>query len=589
MSGSLASALAALERGDFAAVARMWGVTPEVGRVPALRLIHALGLGGAGEVGRAGALLDGLAVAGHAHPRRDLADLLVKLGRHEEAAVQYGAAAAALPGDVKAWHGLGLSLASAGDFAGAEAAFRQAIALDCGSAAPWSNLGMVLKTQGRFDEAVAAHDEAVRRAPEDARVRVNRAVALLHAGRLTEAWRDYEYRLVLAERPALPAGRLLPGVEGLAGRTVLVWHEEGFGDTIQFARYAPMLAEHGARVMLAVPEVLRRLMGTLAGVEVVPIEADWPAYDFHCPVFSLPRAFGTTMASIPAKVPYLRAEPGLVARWGAGLPAGRRIGCVWTGQARPWAPGFDVLQARRSLDPAWFRGLAAPGVALISLQLGQAAPDFMANPMPGVRDFADTAAIIANLDVVVSVDTSVVHLAGALGRPVVLLDRFDNCWRWFRGREDSPWYPSLRILRQKRRGEWEEVMRRLQMRAPGGLEIGAGDEAAGIGAKEQGGADHFLGAAGAVHGIGALLDLFPRGGVLTAPAVALGGDQARGQGVQQDAAAGVFAGQVDDQVVLGGFQRGVDAEGVVGVRLVDAAEGKHAAPALLAHRGDGGL
>lgn len=476
MSGPLAGALTALERSDFAAVERVWGATPEVSRVPALRLIRALALGGAGEVERASVLLDGLAVPGHAHPRRDLGDLLERLGLHEAAACQYLAAVAALPDDVTAWHGLGSSRASAGDLAGAEDAFRRAIRVDPAPAASWSNLGMVLKTLGRFDEAIAAHDEAVRRAPGDARIQVNRAVALLHAGRLTEAWRDYEYRLVLAERPVLPAGRLLPGVEGLAGRTVLVWHEEGFGDTIQFARYAPMLAERSARVMLAVPEPLRRLLGTLRDVTVVPIEGAWPAYDFHCPVFSLPRAFGTTMETIPREVPYLRAEPRLVKAWSRRLPEGRRIGCVWTGQARPWAKGFDVLQARRSLDSDVFRGLAGPGVVLLSLQHGHAAPDFMADPMPGVRDFADTAAIVANLDVVVSVDTSVVHLAGALGRPVVLLDRYDNCWRWFSGREDSPWYPTLRILRQRRMGDWGEVLERLPgvvtdalRQSPGGL------------------------------------------------------------------------------------------------------------------------
>lgn len=461
MSADLAGALAALERNDFAAVARIWEGTPDGARVPALRLICALALGGAGDVERAGGLLDGLAMPEHAHPRRDLGNLLSRLDRHQAAAMQYRAAVEALPDDAVAWHGLGMSLASAGDLLAAEQAFRQAVGLDPRPAAPWSNLGMVLKTQGRFEDAVAAHDQAVQRAPEDARIRVNRAVALLHAGRLTEAWRDYEYRLTLAERPALPRGLLLPGVEGLAGRTVLVWHEEGFGDTIQFARYAPMLAEHGARVVLAVPEPLRRLMGTLAGVEVVPIEDPWPAYDFHCPVFSLPRAFGTTMETIPAVVPYLAADPGLGAAWASRLPAGRRIGCVWTGQARPWAKGFDVLQARRSLDPEVFRALAGPGAVLVSLQHGQAAPDFMADPMPEVRDFADTAAIMVNLDVVVSVDTSVVHLAGALGRPVVLLDRYDNCWRWFSEREDSPWYPTLRILRQRRMGDWGEVLERL--------------------------------------------------------------------------------------------------------------------------------
>jgi tetratricopeptide (TPR) repeat protein len=461
----LQTALNALERNDFAAVEQLWRSAPSTARAhPSLQLLRALALGGGGELRRAEKLLDRLATPGHAHPRRNLGDLLARLGRHGPAAIQYRAAVAALPDDTQAWHALGRSLTESGDLADAEAAFRRATTLAPEAAAPWSNLGMVLKIQTRFDEAVAAHNQAVARAPHDPQIRVNRAVALLHAGRLTEAWADYEYRLRLDGRPRLPPGPLLPDITSLdlRGRTVLVWHEEGFGDTIQFARYIPLLAASGARVFLAVPNPLVRLMQTLGSATILGPADPFPTYDYHCPVFSLPRAFGTKLDTIPSDVSYLFAEQELAAAWATRLPeAHYRVGAVWAGQARPWLPGFESLNARRSLDPGELRPLAElPGIRLISLQLGQAAPDFMFDPTGQITDFADTAGIIANLDAVVSVDTSVVHLAGALGKPVLLLDRFDNYWRWFSGREDSPWYPTLRIFRQDRTGDWSGPLRR---------------------------------------------------------------------------------------------------------------------------------
>jgi tetratricopeptide (TPR) repeat protein len=460
------TALNALERDDFPAVEHLWLSAPAAAQAtPGLQLLRALALGGAGHLSRAGELLDRLAAPGHAHPSRDLGDLLARLGRHGAAAIQYRVAVAALPDDTQAWHALGQSLTESGDLAGAEAAFRRATILAPEAAGPWSNLGMVLKIQTRFDEAIAAHNQAVTRASEDPQIRVNRAVALLHAGRLTEAWADYEYRLRLDGRPRLPPGPLLPDLpEGcdLTGRTVLVWHEEGFGDTIQFARYIPLLAARGARVFLAVPEPLVRLTQSLGFATILEPADPFPAYDYHCPVFSLPRAFGTTLDTIPGHTPYLSADPGLTTAWAYRLPETPfRVGAVWAGQARPWLPGFESLNARRSLDPGALRMLAElPGIRLVSLQLGQAAPDFMFDPAAKITDFADTAAIIANLDAVVSVDTSVVHLAAALRKPVLLLDRFDNCWRWFSGREDSPWYPTLRILRQDRMNDWSGPLHR---------------------------------------------------------------------------------------------------------------------------------
>jgi hypothetical protein len=180
-------------------------------------------------------------------------------------------------------------------------------------------------------------------------------------------------------------------------------------------------------------------------------------------MFSLPRVFASTPDTVPAE-PYLTADPGLVAMWQDRLPShGFRIGLVWAGQPRPWAPGFAALDRRRSMRLTDLAPLGAvPGVTLVSLQAGaEAGHPRLYDPMPQVRDFADTAAIIASLDLVVSVDTSVVHLAGAMGKPVFMLDRYDHCWRWLHGRADSPWYPSLTIFRQSRPLDWAEPVGRL--------------------------------------------------------------------------------------------------------------------------------
>jgi hypothetical protein len=268
---------------------------------------------------------------------------------------------------------------------------------------------------------------------------------------------------------------LLPAVADLpdfAGRTVLAIHEDGFGDTLHFARYLPLLWARGARVIARVPAELTRVMRTVPGVAAVLQQDDaLPEHDYYCPFFSLPRAFQTTPDTITAPIPYLRADPALTAAWASRLPAAPlRVGLVWAGQARPWLRGFATLDGRRSTTLATLAPLAAvPGVVFVSLQTGPAAAQAVAPPpnmtlcdvTPDITNFADTAAIIANLDLVISVDTAVVHLAGGMGKPVFLLDRYDHCWRWLSGRSDSPWYPALRIFRQARIGEWAPVVQRL--------------------------------------------------------------------------------------------------------------------------------
>jgi tetratricopeptide (TPR) repeat protein len=376
------------------------------------------------------------------------------------------------PDSAASRHLMGLAQAEQNQFPAAISSFQQAVTLNSDAAASWSNLGMVLKIEGRFAESIAAHDHAVTLNPGNPRFRVNRAVALLKGGLWDRAWQDYEARLDLTGAPAVDPTRLMPSLrphDDLTGLTILAQHEDGFGDTLQFLRYLPLLAERGARVVACVPPSLARVMRMVPGVaEVVTDARRLPSHDFVCPMFSLPRVFATTVQTIPP-VPSVALDPALVRHWARRLPThGLRTGLVWAGQARPSLPGFETLDRRRSAGLAAFRPLFdAPGVSFVSLQAGPAArqprpPGLeMIDPMPDVEDFADTAAIIAGLDVVVSVDTSVVHLAGLVGKPVLLLDRYDGCWRWLSGRLDSPWYPGLTIFRQEQPGDWSGPMARV--------------------------------------------------------------------------------------------------------------------------------
>ena len=249
--------------------------------------------------------------------------------------------------------------------------------------------------------------------------------------------------------------------EAAEGRTLLMHAEQGYGDTLQFCRYGTIAVERGLRVMMEVQKPLVRLLRSLPGIDRVFTRGDeMPEADFHCPMLSMPLAVGTTMATIPASPFYLCADPDQVAYWQARLATianqGPRVGLVWAGAAT------QAADRRRSLPADRFAPLLElDGLHFLSLQKNGPRPpahyclhDFMQE----MDDFADTAALVANLDLIISVDTAVVHLAGALGKPVWMLDRYDPDWRWLVGRRDSPWYPSLRIYRQPRPGDWDAVL-----------------------------------------------------------------------------------------------------------------------------------
>jgi len=356
----------------------------------------------------------------------------------------------------------GLALAEQGATDEAIELFGRAVAADPANAAAHANLGNALATEGLFEDALAAITDALRLSPADIDININRAVTLLKAGRLLEGWAANEWRHKKPGREKLPPALMLPKLkhlDELAGRTIVIYHEEGFGDTIQFLRYARLLAEAGARIILWAPQELVRLARGQAGIaEVLTGNVNLPRFDYHCPIISLPYVFETAIETIPAKTPYIVADAALTAEWAARLPPGPRVGLVWAGEPRPHDPVAQALDQRRSLPFKMLLPLTVtPGMSFVSLQMGPARGQILSgvhDPMGGVKDFADTAAIIANLDAVISVDTAVAHLAGAMGKPVFLLDRYDNCWRWLHGRADSPWYPSMMIFRQTRMGEW---------------------------------------------------------------------------------------------------------------------------------------
>jgi hypothetical protein len=256
----------------------------------------------------------------------------------------------------------------------------------------------------------------------------------------------------------------------------LLFEEQGLGDTIQFCRYVPLVAQRGARVILEVPPQLTRLAASLSGVaQVVETGHPLPAFDLHCPLLSLPLAFKTELATIPAAIPYLKADPDQSKAWQdrLGAKTKSRVGLVWSGGIRSNQP-VSVNQ-RRNIPLAKFAALKHPGVDFYSLQKGQPGEseltDLKRSQWSGpnildftgaLKDFADTAAFIDNLDLVITVDTAAAHLAGALGKPVWILNRFDTDWRWLLDRADSPWYPTAKIYRQDTAGDWDSVLQRVK-------------------------------------------------------------------------------------------------------------------------------
>jgi len=342
---------------------------------------------------------------------------------------------------------------------------------------PYCMLGFFAGLRGRVKEAEALYGRGIALNPHDPRAVMSHGVILMTLGEFERGWDEFERRFELYGYKDLmdrfPRDALWEGSE-LAGKTLLVWAEQGLGDQIQFVRYIPLVAGGDAEVVVQCDRPLVRLFEQVPGASrIVPNGERWPPFDFHCPIVSLARVMGTRMTSIPAEVPYLRAEAELAAQWRDKLShlSGIRAGLVWAGSRLGNMPILESFDQRRSLALREFLPLwDVRNVTFISLQKGTAAqevqvltPDHpLADFTDDLHDFADTAALVENLDLVISVDTSVAHLAGAMGKPVWILCRLGGDWRWLLDRTDSPWYPSARLFRQRRYMEWEPVVRDLQ-------------------------------------------------------------------------------------------------------------------------------
>lgn len=399
-----------------------------------------------------------------------LRDLL----RFDDAIASHGQAIALQPELVSAWNNLGLALKEAGRVEEALAAFDRALELEPGHVLAWANKGVALQAQQQSEQALVCYDRALALRPDWPDLLWNKSHALLALGQLDSGWRLFESRWAAqgtGMRLPHPISRQWQG-EDPAGKTILVFHEQGLGDTLQFCRYLPWLAQRGAKVFLQVPPALSRLMAALPGVaQVIERGQDLPAFDWHCPMMSLPRCLGGSSSDAVWLGPYLQADSLALDAWAHKLgPRQRpRVGLVWSGGFRPDQPELHATNQRRNLPLHVMARLLRPDFDFYSLQKGEAAERELQEADASVKesiidhtgslhDFADTAALVAQLDLVISVDTSTAHLGAAMGKPVWLLNRFDSCWRWRLSSVDSPWYPTLRLFNQPRGGDWLSVM-----------------------------------------------------------------------------------------------------------------------------------
>ncbi len=401
----------------------------------------------------------------------NLANTLREQGRLEEAVSAFRQAIECEPSYAKAYHNLGLTLRALGRFEEALEVFDRAVALDAAFAEAHNARGTTLQAMGRFDEALEAYERALVCDPQLADAHFNRACAWLRRGDYERGWAEYEWRFKCKPFAAPP----LPGSawdgSPQPGHTLLVYSEQGLGDTLQFVRYLPMVRERVGRVMLACqPALVPLLRANRVCGHVAALGEAVPAFDLRAPLLSLPYMFGTTLENIPAPKRYLAADAALASRWRERLSGqvGLRVGICWQGNK---AQAFDRLRsfALRELAPV----AAIAGVRLVSLQKGDGCeqlasvlgrwnildlgPDFDTTAGP----FMDTAAVIEQLDLVISCDTAVAHLAGALGARVWLALAWSADYRWMLGRDDSPWYPTMRLYRQTRPDCWQDVFERM--------------------------------------------------------------------------------------------------------------------------------
>ena len=434
-----------------------------------------------------------------------LGNVLRQLGKVDEALAYCKEAVRLAPDNPETHNNLGSALLDQGNIADADACFRQALQLEPGYLKARSNLGATFIEQGKLDEAIACLNEVLRVQPDHAGAQLNLGNAFREMGKLSDAvacyrsalrqnenpadahlnlgiigllrgdfehaWPEYEWRWQRRESPPRPFRQSLWDGSSLNGRTILLHAEQGLGDTIQFIRYAPLVKARGGPVIVECQHALLPILARCQGVDQwIGAGSALPDFDVHAPLLSLPRIMGATLGTIPADVPYVFADPELIERWRREFQTipGFKVGIAWQGSPK------NKKDRQRSIPLLEFAPLAQiPGVRFFSLQKGLGAEQtrdvanrFTVADLGGRLDeqrgaFMDTAAVMKNLDLVVTSDTATAHLAGALGVPVWVALSFMPDWRWLLDRDDSPWYPTMRLFRQETRGEWASVFERM--------------------------------------------------------------------------------------------------------------------------------
>jgi len=412
----------------------------------------------------------------HAETISNRGNTLHELNRFDEALADHDRAIALWPDLAAAHSNRGNALQELRQFEAGLQSYDRAIELAPDLAEAHANRGNALVELRQFGEAVASFDRAVALQPDFAGAHTNAALCLLLIGELRRGWQKYEWRWRTDHLKSARRRFAQPqwaGLDDITGRTVLLHAEQGFGDTLQFCRYAPRVAARGARVILEVQKPLVELIRTLSGdIEIIAKGDPLPAFDLHCPLMSLPLAFNTELDTIPGEIPYVSAATAKSDAWRAQLGPRRRprIGLVWAGDPRKQLPNAHLIDRQRSVAFDMLIPLFdVTDCDFVSLQKGEVAvAQLKASAFrhrvidwsDDFQDFSDTAALIDNLDLIIAVDTAVAHLAGALGKPLWLLNRYNTCWRWLLDRDDSAWYPSARLFRQDATRTWDPVIGR---------------------------------------------------------------------------------------------------------------------------------
>ena len=398
----------------------------------------------------------------------NLGNAFKEKGFFDEAKAAYNKALQINPKFGLAYSNLGTVLQDQGEFEKAQEVYQRAVDIDPHFVTAFNNMGVALREQGRLGEAAVYFEKVFKSNPRDPEAHWNMAITYLLEGRFEEGWREYEWRFQRKNVTVVERLFTQPRWNGgnIEGRTILLYAEQGMGDTVHFIRYAPLVAGQGAKVIVECQKELIPLVQSVQGVaDVFEKGGELPTFDVWCPLLTLPLLFATTIETIPANVPYVHVPEKLKEAWRQKVlkdPPGCRVGLVWAGNPkyrldRIRSCPFELFTKLRDID----------GVLLYSLQKGEADEQVktfqsrlpLIDYMDDVRDFADTAALIENLDLVISVDTAVLHVAGAMGKPAWAILPYVPDWRWMLNRSDSPWYPTMKLFRQPKFGDWESVLR----------------------------------------------------------------------------------------------------------------------------------